>query len=344
MKDRFPFNVDVDKERPVIPRVKDGRPNEDAKPLLERHELLENVIVKAAARFGGDVTALTVDLLLDALAESPWLHGHATAFNKLCKPLARSLIEPLFSSSDRVPRPFGPFGSLSLPYVRMGAIDSLDLFGLDELIIFAFYYANRSRYRRALDIGANLGLHSLIMARCGFEVRAFEPDPRHFAILEQNLEANGASSVSPTAAAVSTSDGEAQFVRVLGNTTGSHLAGSKDSYGEKETFTVPTVSIGPLLDWADFAKIDAEGHERELLLAATTKQMQRIDIMVEIGNPGNANAVFKHLTSINVPMYAQKLGWGRVKDVADVPTSHREGSLFITAADRMPWPAGGYAA
>jgi hypothetical protein len=69
------------------------------------------------------------------------------------------------------------------------------------------------------------------------------------------------------------------------------------------------VSIGPLLDWADFAKIDAEGHERELLLAATTKQMQRIDIMVEIGNPGNAKAVFEHLTSINVPMYAQKLGW-----------------------------------
>ena len=42
------------------------------------------------------MTALTVDLLLDALAESPSLHGHTTAFNKLCKPLARSLIEPLF--------------------------------------------------------------------------------------------------------------------------------------------------------------------------------------------------------------------------------------------------------
>jgi hypothetical protein len=56
------------------------------------------------------VTALTVDILLDALAESPSLHGYTTAFNKLCKPLARSLIQPLFSSSARVPRPFGPFG------------------------------------------------------------------------------------------------------------------------------------------------------------------------------------------------------------------------------------------
>jgi FkbM family methyltransferase len=289
------------------------------------------------------VTELTVGLLLDALAENPWLHGPTTAFNRLCKPLARSLIEPLFSSSDRVPQPFGPFGSLSLPYVGMGAVDSLDLFGLDELIIFAFYHANRSRYRRVLDIGANLGLHSVIMARCGFQVRAFEPDPWHFGILLQNLSANGASSVTPTAAAVSTSDGEAQFVRVLGNTTGSHLAGSKDSYGERETFSVPTVSIGPLLDWADFAKIDAEGHERELLRSLTTKQMQRVDIMVEIGNPGNAEAVFGHFSAINIPMYAQKLGWRRVTDVGDVPTSHREGSLFITAADRMPWPGAGAA-
>ena len=286
----------------------------------------------------------TLELLFAALAESPTLHAHTTAFNRLCKPVARSLVAPLFSSAERVAQPFGPFGSISLPYVKMGAIDSLDLFGLDELIIFAFYNVNRSRYRRVLDIGANLGLHSVILSRCGFEVRAFEPDPTHFGVLKGNLEANGASSVSPTKAAVSTSDGEAQFVRVLGNTTGSHLVGSKDSYGEKETFTVPTVTIEPLLGWADFAKIDAEGHERELLLAATAKQLQRTDIMVEIGNPGNAKAVFEHFASIKVPMYAQKLGWRRVQDLADVPTSHREGSLFITASDRMPWPAGGYAA
>jgi hypothetical protein len=124
---------------------------------------------------------------------------------------------------------------------------------------------------------------------------------------------------------------------VLGNTTGSHLAGFKESYGEKEYFTVPTRAAGPLFAWADFAKIDAEGHEKELLLAATRESMDKLDIMVEIGNSANAEAVFKHFRALGVGMFSQKTGWNRVQNVADVPTSHREGSLFITVKPAMPW-------
>ena len=279
----------------------------------------------------------TLDLLFEALAENPRLHAPGGANYALCKSVARAAALELFSAPERVARQFGPFGEISLPYTKMGAIDSVDLFGLDELIIFTFYRANRNRYRRVLDIGANLGLHSLIMSHCGFEVRAFEPDPWHFGLLKKNLEANGATSVEPIAAAVSTADGEAQFVRVLGNTTGSHLAGSKDSYGEKETFAVPIRAAAPLFDWADLAKIDAEGHEKEILLAATKAQLQKLDIMVEIGNPANAKALFEHLRALGIGMFAQKIGWRRVETLDQVPTSHREGSLFISAKASMPW-------
>jgi len=278
-----------------------------------------------------------LDLLFAALAESPTLHSPATAFYQLCKAEARAAVEPLFASHDRSPAKFGPFGEISLPYTKMGAIDSLDLFGLDELIIFAFYNANRARYRHTLDIGGNLGLHSIIMARCGFSVRTFEPDAWHYGILLENLAANGASTVEPCAAAVSTKDGEAQFVRVLGNTTGSHLAGAKDSYGEKEYFTVPIRAVGPLFASADFAKMDVEGHEKELLLSVTRQGMEKLDIMVEIGNAANAEAVFNHFQAIGVGMFSQKTGWARVRHLADVPTSHREGSLFITVKSTMPW-------
>jgi FkbM family methyltransferase len=278
----------------------------------------------------------TLDLIFETLAENPARHVHSSALYRLCKSTARSAVEELFSSTERVAQPFGPFGDISMPYTKMGAINSLDLFGVDELIIFAFYNANRSRYKNVIDIGANLGLHSMILARCGFNVRAFEPDPWHYEMLTANLAANKAN-VTTFKEAVSVKDGEAQFVRVLGNTTGSHLAGSKDSYGEKEIFTVPIRAVAPLFELADFAKIDAEGHEKELLLAATPELMQNLDIMVEIGNPENAKAVFAHFQAIGISMYAQKIGWNRVQSLSDVPTSHREGSLFISAKPAMPW-------
>ena len=39
-----------------------------------------------------------------------------------------------------------------------------------------------------IDIGANIGLHTIVMAKCGFTVHSFEPDPIHFNELKKNLE------------------------------------------------------------------------------------------------------------------------------------------------------------
>jgi FkbM family methyltransferase len=278
----------------------------------------------------------TLDLIFETLAENPERHMRSSALYRLCSLSARNVVEQMFTSVKRIDNTFGPFGEISMPFTQMGAINSLDLFGLDELIIFAFYHANRGNYRNVLDIGANLGLHSIILARNGYDVHSYEPDPWHYDHLTDNLKANGVSATT-FKEAVSTKDGEAQFVRVLGNTTGSHLAGSKDSYGEKEQFTVSTRSVQPLFEWADFAKIDAEGHEKDLLLSTTLGLMQKLDIMVEIGNPENAKAVFEHFQAIEIGMYAQKIGWARARNLFDIPTSHREGSLFISAKPHMPW-------
>jgi FkbM family methyltransferase len=278
-----------------------------------------------------------IALLFEALIEHPRLHAPTSAVYRVLKAFARAQIEASFSSLERIGREFWEFGPLSLPYTSMGAVTSLDLFGLDELIIFTFYHRNRSRYRRVLDIGANLGLHSMIMARCGFEVKAFEPDPSHFDLLKANLAANNISNVEAMAEAVSTTDGKAEFVRVLGNTTGSHLAGSKSSYGEREYFTVSTTAAGPLFEWADFAKIDAEGHERDLLLNTSAEAFAHLDVMVEIGNDANAEAIFAHCQALDVRMFAQKIGWQPARRLADMPTSHREGSLFLSTKPEMPW-------
>ena len=277
--------------------------------------------------------------LFDRLIASP--HDHACTnprYRALAAEWKAAFRASPFAGATAAPVPFGPFGPLTLPYRRMGAIDSIDLFGLDELIIFAFYWANRARYRRAVDIGANIGLHSIVMARCGFAVRAFEPDPVHLEILRANLKLNGVSNIEVVEAAVSDRDGETQFVRVKGNTTGSHLAGAKAApYGALDRFSVPIRRFADAVADADFAKIDAEGHEAVILRSLSAERWQSLDAMVDVGTAENARALFDHFQALPVNLFAQKIGWERVREIGGMPASHREGSLFISARQERTW-------
>lgn len=266
------------------------------------------------------------------------LHAPSTEFYINSKSAVRKEIEGLFSDDSQTAKDLPPFGKISFPYHKMGAVDSLNLFDMDELIIFSFYWLNREKYKRAADIGANIGLHSIIMDRCGFEVHAYEPDPEHFKVLKQNLELNGCSNVFPHNAAVSTRGGMAEFTRVLGNTTGSHLSGAKaNPLGELERFSVAIEPIGPIIERADLLKIDAEGHEKEILLATNKEEWVNTDAIVEVGNEENAKSILEHFSQMGVNLFAQKINWHKVESLEDMPKSYRDGSLFITSDDRMPW-------
>jgi FkbM family methyltransferase len=274
------------------------------------------------------------DLFL-VLADFPERQAPTDPMWRVWRSAARTEVQHLFKDGSAVP--FGPFGEISFPYHRMGNIDSLDLLGIDELIMFAFYAVNAKRYRRVLDLGANIGLHSIVLARAGFEVRSFEPDPLHFEKLRANLELNGVRTELHRAA-VSFQAGRQEFVRVLGNTTGSHLSGAKENpYGDLERFSVEVEDISRHLPWADFAKIDIEGHEAALITHLDPGTWLSVDAMLEVGSTANAQAIFGHLSGGPARMYAQKVGWRPVQRVEDMPTSHRDGSLFLTGKDRMPW-------
>ena len=282
---------------------------------------------------------ITLADLIAALPDVAAQHARTTpTYALLEKAAALAIKNTSFTKVEAARETIGGFGEVELPYHKMGAVDSLDLFGLDELIIFAFYWANRSRYRRAADIGANLGLHSIMMSRCGWSVSAFEPDPTHAALLERNLAVNRASTVELVRAAVSDRVGEMEFVRVLGNTTSSHLAGAKEKpYGELERFPVKVAAISEIMQQVDFVKMDAEGQESVIILGTDAAQWARTDMMVEVGSEANAEAIFNHLAKLKVSAFAQKLGWGRVVSLAEMPTSYKHGSLFLTARASMNW-------
>ena len=231
---------------------------------------------------------------------------------------------------ERVQELLCSWAGIKLPYFSMGKVDSLNLFDFNELVIFDFYRRHKGRYKRALDIGANIGLHSILMAQQGWRVFSYEPLPAHYEQLRNNFLSNGLISDGAFNFAVSAHSGTAEFVAVIDNSTGSHLAGYKDSYGERETITVNVIDCRLLWPLADFAKIDVEGAEATLIQTLTTKNMETLDILAEVGNPGNAEMIYGYLSVLEIPMYAQKIGWNRVKTLADMPAHHSHGSLFIS--------------
>lgn len=223
------------------------------------------------------------------------------------------------------------------PYYGMGKIDSYSLFGLEtEMMIFAMYEANKDRWKTVADIGANLGLHSILMAKLGWNVLAYEPQPDIYKQLLNNLSANNVDRlVIATRVAVHTNDGEAEFIVVHNNLTGSHLSGYKNSYGPRSVTTVAVTNCRRIWPAVDFVKLDCEGNEAELCLTMTSEDMSHMDCIMEVRNTENAARIFAHFSNIGVAMWSQKNNWEVVTSFDQMPMSNRDGSLFV--GHNSPW-------
>lgn len=249
-----------------------------------------------------------------------------------------SKIAEIYGENGPCQAHFAEIGIVKLPFYKMGAISSVDLFGLDELLIFSFYVKQRFRYRKVCDIGANIGLHSIVMSKLGFSVDSFEPDPGHQQKFMANVKINECHDFNLYNTAVSDVDGEHEFIRVEGNTTGSHLAGSKfEPYGELTTFKVPTIAFKTIISDYDFIKIDVEGAEATLLCDTTHHDWLNTDAMVEVGSEHNATRIFQHFNEQRIPIYSQKTNWARVHKIVDMPFSYKDGSIFISETLMGPW-------
>lgn len=116
---------------------------------------------------------------------------------------------------------------------------------------------------KAVDVGAHIGLYSLLMARAAGptgSVVAVEPAEENLTYLRWNLRANGfAERVTVIAAAATDHDGTVRF----------HLTGSSDSHGlhphpntpTRKVVEIPALRLDSALDAVDFVKIDTEGAE-----------------------------------------------------------------------------------
>ena len=146
---------------------------------------------------------------------------------------------------------------INFPYIEQGNISSIHLFGIDELIIFMHYISSKKKYKKVCDIGANIGLHSLVLSKCGFKVDSYEPDPDHCNMAKKIFKKNKIK-VNLIEKAVSNFSGITEFTRILNNTTGNYIANKKNSYGPTNKIKVKVVDAKELSGKYDFIKIDAE--------------------------------------------------------------------------------------
>ena len=84
-------------------------------------------------------------------------------------------------------------------------------------------------------------------------------------------------------------------------------------------------------------KIDVEGHEANIISATKYSNWDKVDALVEVETKKNAEIIFKHLFEIKVKMFSQKTGWKEVKSLKEMPNWYKDGSLFITTKESMPW-------
>jgi FkbM family methyltransferase len=153
---------------------------------------------------------------------------------------------------------------------------------------FLLTHVHLKRGDVAIDVGANLGWFSLLLARLAesqADVIACEPDPENFELLRENLKMNRAEWVTALRVALGDTTGSIQLHRYKSSNSGRHsvlrLGASTD-----DGVTVPLTTIEQLWAHYDFGvrrlrflKIDVEGYEAFVLRGVGPRLLRRCEIL-----------------------------------------------------------------
>lgn len=137
----------------------------------------------------------------------------------------------------------------------------------------------------ALDIGANIGYYTLLLARAvgpSGRVFAFEPDPENFEVLRRNIATNGYANVRLHRSAASDRDGDLKLYRSLEN-RGDHRVYRCDH--ARESVRVPAARVDRILAGqpVHFIKMDIQGAEGQALagMVETLRRSPHAGLMME---------------------------------------------------------------
>jgi FkbM family methyltransferase len=129
-----------------------------------------------------------------------------------------------------------------------------------------------------VDVGANIGVFALYAAAAGASrVFAFEPFPDSFALLRRNAEHNRLASIVPRQLALAGESGTRSLF--LAGRHGTNSLFGDGAAVQVECRTLADVFAAEAIERCHFLKLDCEGAEYEILLAAPAAVLARIDRM-----------------------------------------------------------------
>lgn len=168
--------------------------------------------------------------------------------------------------------------------------------GIWEPAVTALLAQRLRPHMRVIEVGANVGYHSLHMADLigpHGNIVCFEANPRLAKLLTQSMEVNGFRQRSSIRAyAAGAHCGDSQFNVFQSHMGASSLIASettaKEFHDSVEQITVPAVTLdAACTDWPhiDFLKIDAEGAEPSVLEGAREliARSPQLEILLEFG-------------------------------------------------------------
>ncbi len=133
-----------------------------------------------------------------------------------------------------------------------------------------------------VDVGANIGLYSLLLARLVGEsgsVLAFEPEPNLFAILRENCVSNNATNVTPFQCALGQVNGLESFHRSVFHSGDNRLGHTSMGHDTVEVKVERFDDLRPDSQ-PDFVKIDVQGHELAALCGMERALSAKPDVRI----------------------------------------------------------------
>lgn len=181
-----------------------------------------------------------------------------------------------------------------------------DLGVVNELIIRPFFDDFRN-INTVIDIGAHIGIFSLLAAINMGTVYSYEPFFESFKILEENIKINHMTkTIKPFMLAIAGKKGIREF-KLYGSPACASL--TNESFQKMSgKITVTCTTLKDIFDKnkierCDLLKIDAEGAEHEILFNTPKKYFRRINtIFVECANwvnPNNPQEIKEFLESLD---------------------------------------------